>query len=292
MTPDIQDSLRSALCHSLGHSVKQLELHPVGGGSINQTYEIIVDQQQRFFGKINSSSGYPGLFEMEAEGLRLLSAQMIFRIPEIIAFGRTETLQWLILEWIENRPQTNKFWKCFGEKLAALHTVTNDFFGLDNDNYMGALKQSNKKSAQWDKFFMQERLQAQVKLATDNGYLERAQVAHFERLYAKLYDLFPKTKPSLIHGDLWSGNFICDQNNEPVLIDPALYFGHPAMDLGMTELFGGFDDAFYQSYATNFQLPYNFREQREICRLYPLLIHLNLFGRSYLPSIKETIGRF
>jgi protein-ribulosamine 3-kinase len=232
------------------------------------------------------------MFEQEAKGLTFLAEQRIFRVPSVIAFGATEDQQWLILEWVENGLPTKKFWKSFGECLAKLHLVSSDFFGLDTDNYMGALKQSNKKTAKWDQFFMTERLQPQVQLAMEKGFLENEQIIHFERLYQKLGEIFPSTKSSLLHGDLWSGNFICDQNSQPVLIDPAIYFGHPAMDTGMTELFGGFDKAFYQAYASHYPLISPFAEQRELCRLYPLLIHLNLFGLAYLPAIKKTIARF
>jgi len=292
MAPKLQASLRSLLGDLLNFPIHHLLLNSIGGGSINQTFELIVNHQQRFFAKMNSTTRFPALFDLEVKGLSLLREQKIFRVPEIIAVTAIEERQWLILEWIETGIQTNKFWKSFGERLAILHSFSNDHFGLNTDNYMGALKQSNKKSARWDQFFITERLQPQVKSALDSGLLEQKQVKHFDRLYQNLGDLFPLTNPSLLHGDLWSGNFICDQHSEPVLIDPATYFGHAAMDLGLTELFGGFDDSFYQAYAANFPLPSNFAAQREICRLYPLLIHLNLFGRSYLPAIKETIARF
>jgi protein-ribulosamine 3-kinase len=117
-------------------------------------------------------------------------------------------------------------------------------------------------------------------------------VAGFENLYRELESVFDIEQPSLLHGDLWNGNFMCDQNSEPVLIDPALYFGHRSMDLAMTALFGGFEKSFYEAYNYHFPFPNNYREQWEICNLYPLLIHLNLFGAGYLGQIGRTLERF
>jgi protein-ribulosamine 3-kinase len=111
-------------------------------------------------------------------------------------------------------------------------------------------------------------------------------------LYDKLPEIFPPEPSSLLHGDLWSGNFLCNEQSEPVLIDPAVYFGHRSVDLGMTTLFGGFDKSFYDAYAYWGTLPENYHEQWEVCNLYPLLIHLNLFGTGYLSSIAATLRRF
>ncbi len=166
------------------------------------------------------------------------------------------------------------------------------FFGLDHDNYMGSLPQQNTQSPVWTNFFIRCRLEPQVRLAVEKGLLETSALRHFERLYQALPAIFPEEAPSLLHGDLWSGNFLCDENSRPVLIDPAVYFGHRSMDLAMTTLFGGFEKSFYESYAYHFPFPANYRELWEICNLYPLLIHLNLFGESYRRKILYTIQRF
>jgi fructosamine-3-kinase len=114
----------------------------------------------------------------------------------------------------------------------------------------------------------------------------------FENLYQQLKNIFDHEQPALLHGDLWSGNFMCDQDSEPVLIDPAVYFGHRSMDLGMTTLFGGFDKSFYETYSYHLPFPNNYSEQWDICNLYPLLIHLNLFGVGYLGQIERILQSY
>jgi fructosamine-3-kinase len=122
--------------------------------------------------------------------------------------------------------------------------------------------------------------------------MPRKDVDAFNQVYKKLKEIFPNEKPAALHGDLWSGNYLCDKNSMPVLIDPAVYFGHRSIDLGMTKLFGGFDSRFYEAYHHHFPLPKNFEEQVDVCNIYPLLIHLNLFGSGYLTSIRSILKRF
>ncbi|HYE56422.1 MAG TPA: fructosamine kinase family protein, partial [Chitinophagaceae bacterium] len=144
----------------------------------------------------------------------------------------------------------------------------------------------------WCDFFREKRLQPQIDLAKRQELLSAQLLSSFEKLYKKLPDIFPTEAMSLLHGDLWSGNFLCGEAATPVLIDPAVYYGHRSMDLAMTTLFGGFDQRFYEAYAHWYPLPANYAEQWEVCNLYPLLIHLNLFGQGYLSSIAAALRRF
>ncbi|OQP61974.1 hypothetical protein A3860_30240 [Niastella vici] len=265
--------------------------NPVGGGSINHTYRIVAGNKT-FFCKLNQLAAFPGLFDAEQKGLKLLAQQQVIRTPRVIAHAHTGDTQVLILEWIEQGLKTEDFWKTFGRQLAALHHIQHNQCGLDSDNYMGALPQNNHWTSSWTEFFIHQRLQPQVKLALDRRLLEPAHVAQFEKLYQQLAGIFAAEPAALLHGDLWSGNFLCDDAGQPVLIDPAVYYGHRSMDLAMTTLFGGFDAPFYESYQHYFPLPPNYRQQWEICNLYPLLIHLNLFGKSYLSDILYTIRRY
>lgn len=263
----------------------------IGGGSINHTYRIKTGKQS-FFCKINSHADFPGMFEAEQNGLALLAQQQVIRIPRVIAHEQKDDAQILILEWIEQGLRSGAFWETFGRQLAALHHVQHNEFGLATDNYMGALPQDNKPNSSWTAFFIHQRLQPQVKLALDHKLLEPAHAKQFEKLYQQLSVIFPAEPPVLVHGDLWSGNFLCDDKGKPVLIDPAVYYGHRSMDMAMTTLFGGFDARFYESYNYHFPLPANYRQQWEVCNLYPLLIHLNLFGKSYLADILNTIRQY
>ena len=286
------DIIRQALSDQLEEEIWSLTIDPVGGGSINKTFRLQVNHRLSFFCKLNKLSTYPRLFEKESNGLEFLARQKVIRIPT--CFSRMDLMdhQVLILEWIHPGARTKKFWMNFAEQLARLHKISNNQFGWNEDNYMGALPQLNNQRTRWTDFFINQRLLPQVKLAREKNLLDGHQMLHFENLYKKLEDIFSPEEPALLHGDLWSGNFLCDEHEQPVLIDPAVYFGHRSMDLAMTRLFGGFDRIFYSCYHEHFPLPANYEEQWTICNLYPLLVHLNLFGRSYLGDIVHTIRNY
>lgn len=268
-----------------------IQLVPAGGGSINDTYRVLA-AGRHYFLKVNSCQQFPALFEKEKNALQFLAQQKIFKTPNVILCDTFGEYQLLLLEWIKGREKNSRFWKTFGEKLAKLHLVTDTDFGFFEDNFMGALPQMNKQSDSWTDFFIHCRLKPQMQLAEQHQSLPSKLIAAFEKLFRKLPDVFPPEKPSLLHGDLWSGNYLCDENSQPVLIDPAVYFGHRSIDLAMTTLFGGFDQLFYEAYHYHYPLASNYREQWEICNLYPLLIHLNLFGASYLAAIERTLRKF
>jgi fructosamine-3-kinase len=284
--------IQNSLEQKLNFPISSVEFFSIGGGSINQTYKIVINKTKHLFCKINSASRFPSLFAKEKNGLQLLAKQHIIRTPAIIACEEIESKQILILEWIEQGLETEKYWQVFGEQLAKLHQVTNKNFGLDEDNYMGSLPQANSSSDNWIEFFVEQRLEPQIKMAADRHLLDSHHIAQFKKLYVSLTAIFPEEQPSLLHGDLWSGNFLCNENNLPVLIDPAVYFGNRNIDLAMTTLFGGFDNAFYEAYRYHYPFPPNFREIWDVCNLYPLLVHLNLFGKSYLHDIFRTIQRY
>jgi fructosamine-3-kinase len=283
----MSSSLQSSLSRLLNTTVK--EIQTVGGGCINETYKVRTSEGT-FFCKTNSASKFPHLFEKEKNGLELLAKQSIIRIPDVINCLDKDGHQILVLEWIEEGNRTNRFWKTFGKQLAALHHVTNDKFGLEENNYMGSVTQLNSKKISWTEFFISQRLQPLIKLC--QHYLSPKHLHHFDLLYKRVPEIFNEEKPSLLHGDLWSGNFMCDETEFPVLIDPAVYFGHRSVDLAMTNLFGGFHSLFYESYHYYFPMPGNYKEQWKLCNLYPLLIHLFLFGRSYLSQIEQTLTEF
>jgi len=298
MTPSIQKYLNRSLREALDVEVSSLEFKSVGGGSINETYMTILNGRKQFFLKLNSVKKYPGLFQKEKYGLEFIGKQEIIRVPSVVVFGEVENYQLLLLDWIEGGLKTEYFWKLFGQQLAALHQQTwlskngRVVFGFDEDNYMGSLAQHNNKHQEWNEFFINARLQPQITLGRENHLLHTKHLDAFQHLFLRLSEIFSPESSALLHGDLWSGNFMCNEKSEPVLIDPAVYFGHRSMDLAMTTLFGGFDKIFYESYEYHFPFPKNYREQWEICNLYPLLIHLNLFGSGYLGQIERTLRRF
>jgi fructosamine-3-kinase len=269
-------------------------IRPIGGGSISETYLItgMPSGEPRCFCKVNDRTRFPGLFRKEADGLRLLGETGIFRVPRILACAESGDHQLLVLEYVDSGSRSPIFWRRFGEQLASLHRITSPAFGLDHPNYMGSLSQDNTPSASWPEFFEHRRLEPQVRMAAARGLLDRTAAKQFANLYRRLPDIFPPEPSALLHGDLWSGNFLTGTDGHPVLIDPAVYYGHRSIDLAMTTLFGGFDPAFYEAYHAHYPLPANCREQWAVANLYPLLIHLNLFGHSYLSNILHTIRGF
>src|SRR5436190_16590912 len=223
MIASIQKYLNQFFSDELSSPISPVQYHTIGGGSINQTYELVVKSQSKYFLKVNSASKYPKLFQEEKKGLEFLNNQKILRIPSVIICNEIDNSQLLVLEWIVPGLRTERVWKKFGEQLAALHHVTNPRFGFEEDNYMGALPQRNDRYDTWVEFFVHCRLQPQIEIARGDNLLHFKQLNAFENLYRSLGNIFNDEPPSLLHGDLWSGNFMCDQNSEPVLIDPAVY---------------------------------------------------------------------
>ena len=290
LSPALQNALTKRLS-DLSLNAEKIVFFPVGGGSINQCYRVQSGDKQLFC-KINSATKFPQLFALEQKGLELLGQQSIIRTPAIIDSFLEAGYQFLLLEWLREGQRTPSFWRRFGEQLAALHRVSADQFGLEVNNYMGSVPQQNGPHDSWCAFFTEERILPMVKKCTDKNLLNKSNLALFDTLLKQLPQRFNQEAPSLLHGDLWSGNFLCSATGEPVLIDPAVYYGHRSADRGLTTLFGGFEKTFYHAYHECFPLPANYKEQWELCNLYPLLIHLYLFGTSYLPQIENTLKQF
>jgi protein-ribulosamine 3-kinase len=272
-------------------STKILSVAPVSGGSINAVY-CLQTQGGKYLLKVNDSSRLPNMFRREAEGLQAIAAVKAITVPQIILQDEAGDTSFLLLEWIESRRPTVKASVLLGRQLAGMHRSTAVSFGFDTDNYMGSLTQSNKAHTAWSEFFIQERLMPMVKLAADKQLLIKVDIAGFERLYKKLPELFYEEAPSLIHGDLWGGNYLTDENGKPYLIDPAVSYGHREFDIAMTTLFGGFAREFYTAYHEAFALDKGWHERIDLWNLYPLLVHLNLFGASYLGQVRDCLGEY
>ncbi|HEU4470321.1 MAG TPA: fructosamine kinase family protein [Flavisolibacter sp.] len=284
--------LQNLLSVRLQTDPDRLSLHTVGGGSINQCFRLQAADGPVFC-KANSAVNFPQLFLKEKQGLECLANTQLIRTPVVRDHFEAEGLQVLLLEWIAEGERTEAFWQRLGQQLAALHQFSSEQYGWETSNYMGSVVQRNERLSDWPSFFRQQRLEPLVELCYREKRIDSQQLKRFDNLYLKLSSVFdPDEKPVLVHGDLWSGNFMCDAESHPVLIDPAVHFGHRSADLGMTTLFGGFRPAFYEAYHYHHPFPSNYREQWEICNLYPLLIHLYLFGTGYLPQILRTLQQF
>ena len=262
----------------------------VGGGCINNAVRLAT-HDNTYFLKWNQAKEND-LFVTEAKGLSILRKKGPIRLPEVLGQGEKKGKAYLLLDWIETGHPTHRSWESFGKGLAQLHQASAQHFGLDHNNYIGRLVQHNDLHTNWADFFRQERLEPQLRLASSKRLVDRELRASFDRLFPMLDQLIPAEPPALLHGDLWSGNFMMDQDGNPVLVDPAIHFGHRETEIAFTHLFGGFDKQFYAAYNDHFPLVSGFEERIDIHNLYPLLVHVNLFGSSYLSGIKQTLRRF
>lgn len=285
----LSDAILQACIQATGSPVERSQ--PVSGGSINAAYRLETSKGH-FFLKVNDAPQAGAMMAADAYGLQLLRQAGPLSIPEVIRQGTVDGQSYLLLAFIEEGKATAAFWQVFGEGLARLHQHTADTFGLDRDNFIGSLPQRNQRHANWADFYREERLRPQVRMATQQNLLWPGAEAQFSRLYERLPDLCPQEPPALTHGDLWSGNFLTAADGSPVLIDPAVSYAHREMDLGMSLLFGGFSPAFYEAYEQAYPTAPGFRERAGLYQLYYLLVHVNLFGRSYTGSVQEIVNRW
>ncbi len=292
MLPEsLHSEITALLSEKTGGKTSIEKIIPLSGGSINNAFRLETDTGN-YFMKYNRASAYPGMFEQEARGLELLRGADEIRVPEVILPGDEGTYSFIILEYLDSATKTDNFWEDFGRRLAALHRHAGDKFGLDHDNYIGSLKQYNDRHERWTDFFREQRLMVQMEMAARSGMLPTQVRKAFESLFTRLDDIFPEEAPSLIHGDLWSGNYMVDELGEAAIIDPAVYYGSREMDIGMSRLFGVFGPGFYEAYNEAWPMEAGWRERIEICNLYPLMVHVNLFGSGYLGSVESILQRF
>lgn len=287
------DGLLEKLREIFGESVTIREKHGVGGGCINQTSLLVLDNGKRVFLKENSTA-YPALFRTEAEGLAALASDDGPRVPQPYGYGEAGGRQFMVLEYIPEGRRKSDFWEDFGRRLARLHqTKRNKRFGFEGDNYIGATPQENGWEESWPEFFGRRRLAVQLELARKNGYGDQRWCRGLEQIIERLDQILPRPdQASLLHGDLWGGNFMVGSDGSAVLIDPAVSYGHREADLAMTELFGGFRPPFYASYNEVFPLDPGYEKRRDLYNLYHLLNHLNLFGGSYASSVASIVARY
>jgi len=282
--------LEASLGAALGSRV--LKARPLSGGDINDAYEVGLADGRAVFVKSNVSAPND-MFVAEARGLAWLDEAKVLRVPRVLASaGANELTPFLALELIRSAPRASDFDDRLGRGLAALHRHGAKTFGLDHDNYIGRLPQKNTFGVAWPEFYRVRRLGAQLKAAVDSGLASARMRRDFERLFAQLEDLCgPPEPPARLHGDLWGGNLMTDDMGEPCLIDPAVYGGHREIDLAMMKLFGGFGPRVFAAYEDAFPLADGYRERVPLYQLYPLMVHVNLFGGGYLAQVEAALAR-
>ncbi len=232
------------------------------------------------------------MLQSEKQGLDMLSNASCIGIPDVIFLGAHAASSYLVLDYIEEGQRDHDFWSRFGRELADLHRQTCSHFGADTDNFIGLLPQSNQKSKDWVPFYTEQRILPQITLAVSSGKLNNQHARQAESLCNVLSEICPSEPPALIHGDLWAGNFLCNAQGKPYLVDPSVSYAHREMDLAMSQLFGGFDPMFYQSYQESFSLQPGFDNRSDIYQLYYLLVHLNLFGSAYYGQVTRILQRY
>lgn len=283
--PDIERSIRAAT----GTAFAIESRGGIGGGCINECYAVR-GAGRAYFVKLNTSSR-ADMFAAEAEGLAQIARSDTVRVPRPVSHGAGAGPSWLVLEHLELRPGDERSMSRLGRNLARMHRVRAARHGWHRDNTIGATPQVNTASEDWVAFWRERRLGFQLKLAASRGHGGRL-IAAGERLLEVLPSFFRgyTPPPSLLHGDLWSGNAGQTAGGEPVIYDPAVYYGDREADLAMTELFGGFPREFYDAYNAAWPLAPGYAKRKHLYNLYHLLNHLNIFGGSYRGQVEATLG--
>ena len=281
------DSIRAHLSENRGKNCELRWLKGLSGGDINQA-ALLGDENTRWFLKYHTGAGIE-MFETEAQALREIKSLARIRVPQAVALGKSEDCCWLLLEHLDmdaNGPESR-----LGEQLAAMHATDFGHYGWHRDNFIGTTPQRNTVVDSWTVFWRDQRILPQLEMAKSRGFGRRLQGSG-EKLLAGMSLFLGGHEPraALLHGDLWAGNKAFIRTGQPVIFDPASYYGDPEADIAMTELFGGFGPEFYAAYKSHSPLDDGYRLRRDLYNLYHVLNHLNLFGQSYLGRAENMIS--
>ena len=280
----LNEAFKTHLSQILKTQIEQIS--PLSGGDINDVYKIETLSQD-FVIKVNSASKFPNMFELEALGLKYIEDSNSFLTPKVLQTGTYKDQSFILLEYLESGTKTAGFSESFGHQLAVMHKNT-DAFGFERDNYIGSLPQYNATEKNAVDFYINQRLEPQFKMATDRGY----SFSNIDDFYTKISKLIPDETAALIHGDLWSGNYMVGKNGEPILIDPATCYAPREMDIALMHLFGGFESDIFNYYNAVFPLQKGWQERIRLWQLYYVLVHVNLFGGNYYASAKAILAEY
>ena len=293
--PDIKlfSSVSEAVRSLFGESRYVIKRNYVAGGDINEACALTLDDGTILFMKSNSLVSLAN-FKAEAAGLHAIRETGAIGVPDVLGAGTDTGFSFLLLSYIRGGRRISHYWETFADELAAMHraaTSESGKYGFAENNWIGARKQINTPHDKWIPFFRDCRLAPQIKSAGNYLLAEDRRRAeylldHLDRFLAE------PERPALVHGDLWSGNMITGDDGKGWLIDPAVYYGHPEIDIAMTELFGGFPQAFYEAYREVGMLQPGYGERKDLYNLYQLLNHLNMFGSGYLPDVRRILKKY
>ena len=291
---EVFKTLEEALAAVFGDDTRISGKQPVYGGDINRAFRLTFSDGRAVFMKSNAPKNLR-FFETEAKGLEAMRQTGTIGVPKVLGIGADSKMSFLLLEYLEPAPKIDGYWETFGRELAALHRADcrhlAENFGFPEDNYIGATPQKNTPMKSWVDFFRECRLLPQIKMA--DHYFDTKTRQLCEKLLDKLDSYLPEPDfPSLLHGDLWSGNAAPGPDGKAWIYDPAAYVGHHEAELAMTELFGRCPEEFYRAYSEIYPIDSGYCDRRDLYNLYHLLNHLNLFGGSYLGSVQQILRRY
>lgn len=279
----MKEDVRRRVAAALGAGVAAAR--PLSGGDINLAFAVTLVDGREVFVKTNPAAD-PRMFACEARGLAWLREAGAVRIPEVLA----DEPSFLALELLSGGRRAADYDERLGRGLAALHRFGADRFGLDEDNFLATLEQDNTPDDDWAEFYAHRRLEPLVRRAIDAGHAPAGWAARFAALFGRMADLVgPAEPPARLHGDLWSGNLHTDDDGAPVLIDPAVYGGHREIDLAMLQLFGAPGARFFAAYDETYPRAPGAGDRVALYQLYPLLAHVNLFGRGYVAAVEGAL---
>lgn len=273
-------------------SDKIISTKPITGGSISSAY-LIETKAKCYFLKINRDANALEMFNAEQKGLEAIKATNTIAVPTIHLVSSHQDRAFLLMDFIESKLPEPEDYARLATDLAALHlTPTDNDFGFESDNFIGSLPQSNSSDFDWAQFYWNERISPQLQMAIKQNLLSKKELPPKEQTVALFNRLFEKRTAALIHGDLWGGNFLISSDSTPYLIDPAVYRGDPMVDIAMSRLFGNFDYQFYDSYHKIIAKSQHYEKEIDLYQLYFLLVHLNLFGKSYYSSVSSILNKY
>ncbi len=256
----------------------------ISGGDINYAQKVETEDGKVYFVKYNNMPSAEAIISSEIRGLQLLAHHAV-DVPQVYAYHHQQELAYILTDWVVPGMRNNHR---LAKSLVKMHKITKEHFGLNHDNYIGSLPQKNTNYHDFTEYYISTRIEPQVRLSNDFGFRLKVNLELFQQV---LFDLIPIEQPALLHGDLWSGNLI-DSDKGPIFIDPSVSYGHREMDLAMMRLFGGFDSEVFGKYNELFPLHKDWTGRADLFQLYYLLVHLNIFGKQYLGSVKQILDKY
>lgn|SRR5690625_4705094 len=262
----------------------------VYGGSINKCY-FVQTKEQKYFIKHHERSP-KNFFHTEKVGLTYLRASNTIAVPKVYHVSDKPNESYLLLEWIKGQAEDRTEY-ILGEKLAQLHQTVGEYHGFETKTYIGLLPQPNGQYDSWLTYYREQKLLAQIKYGIEKGIIDLKLQKRLEKLLSHLERWLPKdVLPSYLHGDLWAGNWLVGKGGQPYVIDPSFFFGDRQMEIAFTELFGRFSQKFYEAYHATYPLVDTYNDVKPLYQLYYLIVHLNMFGKSYASRVEQILDRY